>query len=681
MIADEALLMTLSSSINANLEAPLKGLVDRILAALNDQVPAAVIFSLKTFAAGLLALYLAFWLGLDEPKWAIMTVFIVSQPDSGMVLAKSFFRLLGTVAGALVSTGLVFSLSQYGALFLASIAAWIGLCNFAARAVRNFNSYGFLLAGYSTAIIGIPAALNTGGAYPLILARFTEISLGIACAGLMSRLILPRDMTSKLLVLTRELSRRAERLATLAINSPHRPGYLAAERVQLVKDLAAAEAMRSSAFFESTETRLLDEALRHRLDAALHLIAMAEKPLPERCSTLCPDFERPRKLASLIAASDDTPWGNGAMVSTLLQVNARRAFDAALVQLYRSEAAFYLGSSVSAPRRARRLWSDPMLAALTGVRSALAVAITSAFWVVTAWPTGATAVIIVATACSLLASLEQPVIATLALAPVVLIAIAPVFTTLFYLLPLASDFPSMAAALAPLLLTCGFLMAVPGLGPFGLFVVVYFCVVSNIDNVMPYDSAGFLNSSLAILVGIGAAVVMFATFFPETPARLERRFRRQLFVQLCRFCRTSRTSLQEFERALCEYLAATLQRIKEEPAIAKCVAETVATLSTARAIDKLRSPTSTDRLTPEITADLSVLLKRIAKTPFRQGRASFTRSAWEARLLRHRALALARATENAEDIDVLGTVVVGCETLRSGLLKARLLVPDNSDVR
>jgi hypothetical protein len=49
------------------------------------------------------------------------------------------------------------------------------------------------------------------------------------------------------------------------------------------------------------------------------------------------------------------------------------------------------------------------LAVLTGVRSALAVAIA------TAWPTGATAVIIVATACSLLTSLEQPVIATLAL--------------------------------------------------------------------------------------------------------------------------------------------------------------------------------------------------------------------------------------------------------------------------
>jgi uncharacterized membrane protein YccC len=673
--------MTSTLSIGASSEKPLDGFAKTIVAALNEQVPAAVIFSLKTFAAGLLALYLAFWLGLDEPKWAIMTVFIVSQPDSGMVLAKSFFRLLGTIAGALASTTLVFALSQYGALFLASIAAWIGLCNFAARAVRNFNSYGFLLAGYTTAIIGIPAALNPGGAYPLILARFTEISIGIACAGLMSRLILPREVTSKLLVLTRELSRRAERLATMTVNSPHQPGYFAAERVQLAKELAAAESMRSSAFFESTETRLLDEAIRHRLDAALHLIAVTEKPLPPLCSALCPDSDRPQNLASLIAAGDDTPYGNGAAVSTLVHLEARRAFDAALVQLYRSEAAFYLRSSVTGPRRARRLWSDPVLAVLTGVRSTLAIAITSSFWVATAWPTGATAVIIVATACSLLASLEQPVIATLALAPVLLIAIAPVFATLFYLLPLASDFSSMAAALAPLFLTCGFLMAVPGVGPFGLFVVVYFCVVSNIDNVMPYDAAGFLNSSLAILVGIGVAVVMFATFFPETPARLERRFRRQLFFQLCRFCRTSRTSLQEFERALCEYLAATLQRIKEEPAIANCVAETVATLSTARAIDKLRSPTSADRLTPEIAADLSVLLKRIAKTPFRQGRASFTRIAWEAHLLRHRALALARATENAEDIDVLGTVVVGCETLRSGLLKARLLVPDNSDVR
>ncbi len=30
----------------------------------------AVVFALKTFLAGLLALFLAFWLGLDQPRWA-----------------------------------------------------------------------------------------------------------------------------------------------------------------------------------------------------------------------------------------------------------------------------------------------------------------------------------------------------------------------------------------------------------------------------------------------------------------------------------------------------------------------------------------------------------------------------------------------------------------------------------
>jgi uncharacterized membrane protein YccC len=673
--------MTSTSSLNVNPEALSKGLIDRIVAALNDQVASAAIFSFKTFAASLLALYLAFWLGLDQPKWALMTVFIVSQPDSGLVLAKSFFRMLGTIAGALVSTALVFAFSQYGDLILASIAVWIGSCNFAARAVRNFNSYGFLLAGYTTAIIGIPAALNPGAAYPLILARFTEISLGIACAAVVSRLILPREITPKLISLTRELSRRAERLATLTVNSMHRPGDLSAERVQFVKDLAAAETLRSSAFFEGTEARLLDEALRHRLGAALHLVALAETPLPNRCSGPRLDFERPPNLASLIAARDDTPYGNGAVVSALVCVEAWRAFDGALVELQRSETAFYLGSALGAPHRARRLWSDPMIAALAGIRSALAVTITSVFWIATAWPSGVTAVIVAANACSLLSSMEQPLIGTFALAITLLVAIAPVFVTLFYLLPLASDFPSMAAALAPLLLTCGFLLAAPRIGPFGLFVMVYFSVVSNIDNAMTYDSVGFLNNSLAIFIGIGVAAVLFAAFFPEVPVQLGRSFRRQLFAQLCCFGDDPRASLQEFERALCESLATTLQRIKEEPAMGTCIAGAVATLSAARAIDVLRSSVGVEPLAPKVATDISRLLKRISRTSLRHGKASFTRCAWEARQLRRRSVAMARTTTNAKEIDVLGTVAVGCETLRSGLLKARVLVPDNSDVR
>jgi len=130
---------------------------------------------------------------------------------------QGFYRILGTIAGVLVSIALVFRLAQYGELFVAALAVWICFCNFAARAVRNFASYGFQLAGYTVAIIGIPAALNPAGAYPLVVARFTEILLGIVCAALVSRLILARELSPRLVELVRALTRRADSFATLLL--------------------------------------------------------------------------------------------------------------------------------------------------------------------------------------------------------------------------------------------------------------------------------------------------------------------------------------------------------------------------------------------------------------------------------------------------------------------------------
>lgn len=147
-----------------------RGPAKRAAPASDCPILSAFIFSGKTFAAALLALFISFWLALDEPYWALLTVFVVAQPDSGLVLAKSFYRLLGTAVGILVTTTLVFGLAQYGELFIASLAAWIGVCSFAERGRRNLASYGFQLAGYTAAIVGIPAALNTDGAYTVIVA-------------------------------------------------------------------------------------------------------------------------------------------------------------------------------------------------------------------------------------------------------------------------------------------------------------------------------------------------------------------------------------------------------------------------------------------------------------------------------------------------------------------------------
>ena len=43
------------------------------------------IFAAKTTASGLIALLVAFTFNLDQPYWALLTLFIVSQPQSGAV--------------------------------------------------------------------------------------------------------------------------------------------------------------------------------------------------------------------------------------------------------------------------------------------------------------------------------------------------------------------------------------------------------------------------------------------------------------------------------------------------------------------------------------------------------------------------------------------------------------------
>src|SRR5260370_38965170 len=130
--------------------------------------------------------------------------------------------------------------------------------------------------------------------------------------------------------------------------------------------------------------------------------------------------------------------------------------------------------------------------------------------------------------CGLFGDLEQPVKISLALVATLLIAFIPVFGTVYGLLPMATDFVSMSVALAPLLLACGVIIARQ---PVGLFPVAYFTVGSNIDNGMNYDLSAFLNTSIAILMGMGFALVLFAVFFPETPRPMSNPFHRQLLVR------------------------------------------------------------------------------------------------------------------------------------------------------
>src|SRR6266699_2109259 len=152
-----------------------------------------MIFAAKTTASGLIALLIAFTFNLDQPQWALLTVFIVSQPQSGLVLAKSFYRIIGTLIGAAVALLFVALFAQERVLFLGALALWIGLCTFGSQYARNFIAYAFVLSGYTVAIVGIPGALDAGHAFYIAVARVNEISLGIIVTAAVSHIILPKS--------------------------------------------------------------------------------------------------------------------------------------------------------------------------------------------------------------------------------------------------------------------------------------------------------------------------------------------------------------------------------------------------------------------------------------------------------------------------------------------------------
>jgi uncharacterized membrane protein YccC len=243
-------------------------------------------------------------------------------------------------------------------------------------------------------------------------------------------------------------------------------------------------------------------------------------------------------------------------------------------------------------------------------------------------------------------------------------------------MPLAVDFPSMAVALAPLMLTAGFIMAQPRIGALGLLMASYFAFASNIDNLMTYDAVAFLNSSLAVLVGIAVALVLFAAFFAETPAYVDRRFRRQILVHLSHLTGACPCgpALRGYQRALFEQLGATLARVKDKQEFAReCLTSALTALSAAQAVCRLKGSLDIAAVAPLIDAKRSRLLARLSQTLRNPSVWKFGRRAAEARALARHALATARGSTKQEEIEALNGIIVGSATLGSDLLRARMI--------
>src|SRR5246127_1149667 len=142
-----------------------------------------LLFGLRLWASVCLALYVAFSLELENAFWAGTTAAIVCQPHLGASLRKGWYRLIGTVVGAVAIVVMTACFPQDRAAFLVSLALWGAGCALVATLLRNFASYAAALAGYTAAIIAADSLGATGGpndgVFMLAVARASEICIGI----------------------------------------------------------------------------------------------------------------------------------------------------------------------------------------------------------------------------------------------------------------------------------------------------------------------------------------------------------------------------------------------------------------------------------------------------------------------------------------------------------------------
>ncbi|MBL6752308.1 MAG: FUSC family protein [Nevskia sp.] len=619
----------------------------------------AWIFVFKTALAALLALWLAMRLGLDSPRSALLTVVIVAQPASGMVLAKSFYRTLGTLAGCLGTFLLVGLFAQQRELFLGAMALWVGLCTAGAARYRNFQAYAFILAGYTTCLIGFPATLNPPAVFDIAVTRVSEVMLGILCAGVVADLVLPQRLGATLVATVRGRYKDFLGFVTGALRGRLDRGAQERAHARFVADIVAFEAQRDAAYFESPDARVRSGRLRllnaefmsattsiHTLGQHMQRLrtrgagaapaalaplyeALADALLPPGAEPPAMAAEAAPVVARLERFLDELParaaQARGALEPTA-GAEALLDFDSAaeLLRRFCREMRDYTesyaalaqpGTPLARPAPSYVPHTDLATALLSGVRATAALLAVSVFWIASAWPYGAGAATLACVVCCLFAAAPAPLPAVRAMGLGFLGGLAAAFACAFFVLPHLDGFALLAAGLLPFLMLGLKLAAAPRTALLGTGFNIMFASAVNLENHMRFDPAALLNDGFAALFGVLVAGLAFALLVPPDSPRLRRHLLRRLRAQILLACFGALAGLRHrFENSTRDLLSQLVAGSDPAgPGPRRLLGLALSVLETGHAVIDLRGTLADASLPQQQRAACRACLRRLAQ--------------------------------------------------------------------
>ncbi|MBB4758225.1 multidrug transporter [Xanthomonas arboricola] len=543
----------------------------------------AWLFSAKTFAASIAALYVGLAGNLSRPYWAMATVYIVSQPLLGPTRAKGVYRVLGTLLAGAATLVMLPNLVETPLLLSAAMALWLSACLFLALLNRGPRGYAFLLAGYTTAFIGFPAVTAPEGIFDTVVARSEEIILGTVMAVLFAALVFPasvkpmltarignwmRDaaqwcrqvlqrgpaqaprnrlaadlvqfealiafvrhddprhagtaptleqLRARMLMLLPVLSSVADRLDALQRDGSALPP----ETATLLEDVAAwvdqGEDARSDADVDALRARIA--ALRPVVDQDIEHLLLASLLL--RLEELLDLWQDCRALQQAVVHGTAMPVLR-AMPGTARQpATAQSPGQAAAVQGVPATR-----SRMQASLRQRLGWSrsdtpvpasssrhiDFGMVAFSALSAGVALMAYCVLWIGIGWEGGGNGAMMAAVTAAFFAAQDDPAPSMLSFLAWAVVASVVAGIYLFGIFPAIHDFPMLVLVLAAVFLPIGALLHRPKTMLIALPLVVNLTALLSLQNTYNANIQSFVNAAVAMVLGIGFAVVLTRLF-------------------------------------------------------------------------------------------------------------------------------------------------------------------------
>jgi uncharacterized membrane protein YccC len=507
------------------------------------------IFSLKSYLSAIMALYLAYSIGLPRPFWAMTTAYVVAQPWSGAVRSKALYRLVGTFIGSAATVYMVPRLSNSPVVMTAAMVLWVGACLYMSVLDRTPRSYLFMLAGYTAAMIGFPSVTDPSLVFDTALARVEEISLGIVCATLIHSIVLPRGLAPALTLQLDKAVRDARNWMHDTLSGQNAEQRDRDRRV-LANDITQLRLLSTHVPFDTSNLRWTSGAVRAMQDQIsaltpavsavedrLRALQANDQPLPEPVSALLHDISewinagaqashetavqlRAAVTALTPAIDSHSTWRDALLASLMTRLRELiDTYDECLA-LRREIRAGLQGAPLRSPMRPARGARDPNaalhrdhgMALLSALAAGVAISVCCAFWIGTAWSNGATAALMAAIFSCFFASQDNPVPGIMQFLTYTVYSIPVSALYLLGIMPAIHSFEMLALAMLPTAFILGIFIARPASAGKAMAMLFGFLGTMALQDTNTADVVSFIDTQVAQCMGVATAAIIAAIF-------------------------------------------------------------------------------------------------------------------------------------------------------------------------